>query len=155
MRKFKIELTAEEVITALAALTTVQSYLDADNPMKEKVNNVFANIEAQHNAQKSTEEEGTDNFEKVLAISTGNISERTKDALESGIPHVRSESHEYGFIIFVTSYFQDDTEDEVIAAKEEYPDLAAILKIANDNGCSLVNIDADGEFYPGLEIFEL
>lgn len=91
------------------------------------------------------------NIEKVLVVSTANISEQTKDELEIGIPHVRSVSHEYGFIVFTTAYFEEGAEDE--ESGENYKDLAAILKIALANNCSLVNIDADADEYPGLEIY--
>jgi hypothetical protein len=91
-----------------------------------------------------------DNIEKALVLSTAHISESTRQKFDRNekMPF-RYEHHEYGWILFATTTYEDELD-----RWSEIPDLLAIMKLANKNHCTLINLDADADEAEGLETFE-
>jgi hypothetical protein len=97
----------------------------------------------------------TDNpyIQIVLDLSTGHIPEEEARRIDG--PHfgMRAQSHEHGWIVWVTGYTieeMEDWHDDDKPAAWFWP----ILKLAQSNDCMLVNFDGDGFEHPDLKMYD-
>lgn len=99
-------------------------------------------------------------LEKMLDLSTGYIKESTNDLLESvaleGKDRLtfRFTPHQHGFIVFVTDPEELTEADFITEDGVDYSELLPIMKYAHQQGCMLINFDADGDDSEGFQRFE-
>ena len=78
---------------------------------------------------------------KYLDISTTHVKRETMNPVS--LHHLIAE-YEYGAFFYVP----DELDDECP------PDLAAVLRFAKDNDCTLVRLDSDGGTFAELETYD-
>jgi hypothetical protein len=87
-------------------------------------------------------------IEPMIVISTGNLSEATRQRGLDGELGLRTIPHEYGFICHVPDAGDDDDGDSIPE------DLDAALGIARAMGCNWINFDCDGSVICALAYYD-
>jgi hypothetical protein len=103
-------------------------------------------------------------IEKTLVLSTAHIQQSTSGFLteignnENDEVPFRFVDHQYGYIIFVSSSIlgKDNISDAAEYAQllENFPDLYNLIRYAAENGCTMINLDRDGDTIDDLPTFE-
>lgn len=84
-------------------------------------------------------------IEKVLVCTTGNLMQATCDAVcEGKIEQLWAMSYEHGALVWA----------EALEPVQGYPELKAILQLAQKQGCRWVRFDCDAEPLPDMPLWE-
>ena len=78
---------------------------------------------------------------KYLDVCTAHVRQET---MNPGLNPYFIAEYEYGAFFYVPLEIEADTPE----------DLAAVLRLAKANGCTLVRLDCDGESYAELETYD-
>lgn len=80
-------------------------------------------------------------IQRILVISTGNLSFKTREALTAGAVKIIGLDWEYGWWVWINEPDRDGTLPT---------DLAAAVQLARQSDCQWVRFDADGDLAEGL-----
>jgi hypothetical protein len=96
--------------------------------------------------------------EKFLDVSTGHITHEDSQYLSIGYDNfpARVIPHEYGWWINVPEkkLWEEESKADCMRKQGYSEGLISVLMFARNNDCWWVNLDCDGEYVDGLEIFE-